>query len=380
MLARVLHVSASFPRSRTDATAPFLLDLLAGQRAAGWDARAVGLHDAGLPRHQVIDGVPVRRARYGPDGWEVLAFRGGGHARLQHRRHALLLPGMVASLGAAAWAEARRFRPDVVHAHWLLPNALVAALLPGRHRLVVTLHGNDVQLAAGRWASPVARWVARRADVVMAVSGPLARQAEEVLDLPAGSVAVTHLPLPLDMEPSPLPSGPPRLLAAGRASREKGFDVLLDALARPDAAAWHATVVADGPERPDLERRAAALGDRVRLLPLVPRRELFALMADHHAVVVPSRSEGLGLVAVEALALGRPVVASDVGGLPDVVIPGDDGLLVPPGDADALAAALGRLGADGLRAPVAASVAAHRPDAVVAAHAVAYGQEVPARD
>lgn len=380
MVARVLHISASFPRSRTDATAPFLLDLLELQRSAGWDARAVGLHDAGLPRRQSIDGVPVRRARYGRDEWEVLAFRGGGHGRLQHRRHALLLPGMVASLAAAAWSEVRRFRPEVVHAHWLLPNALVAAVLPGRHRLVVTLHGNDVQLASNRWAAPVARWVARRADVLLAVSAPLARQAEGVLSLAEGTIGVTHLPLPVELVPAPLPSGPLRLLAAGRASREKGFDVLLDALARPEASGWQATLVAEGPERADLDRRAAALGDRVRVLPLLARQELFELMRQHHVVVVPSRSEGLGLVAVEALALGRPVIASDVGGLPEVVIPGEDGMLVSPDDPAALTAALAEMAAAGVHPPMAAAVEPHGAAAVIEAHTLAYHLEVPTRD
>jgi glycosyltransferase involved in cell wall biosynthesis len=303
-----------------------------------------------------------------------LVYRGAGHGGVRSWRHALLLPGLVIALVWATVSEARRRRPDVVHAHWLLPGGLIAAMLPRRlvPKTVLTLHGTDVELAAGR-LRPLARRIVRRADVVLAVSVPLAHRAEDALGLARGSGVVARLPLPPDAIPAPLPSHPPkRLLAAGRASREKGLDVLLDALARPVAEEWEASLVTEGPERAALERQARALGlaDRVTFCDLQPREKLVALMRSHCAVVVPSRTEGLGMVALEALALGRPVVASAVGGLLEVVADGADGILVPPDDPAALADALSQLR---LVPPHAAAAERHRPAAVVAAHAVAYG-------
>jgi glycosyltransferase involved in cell wall biosynthesis len=372
-MVAVLHVSASFPRHVDDPVAPFLIDLVEGQRAHGWEPSVVAVHDRGLPRRHEVAGVAVRRARYAPDRFEVLAYRGGGHGGLRRPWHALLLPGLVVGLVLAVRSEVRRRSPDVVHAHWILPGGLVAALLPRRRRprVVVTLHGTDVELAAGRFR-PVARWILRRADAVLAVSEPLARRAEALLGLPAGSVDVARLPLPVELAPAPFPEGPRRVLAAGRASAEKGFDVLVAALAEPVAAGLSATLVAEGPQLDDLEREVAArgLGDRVARQPLVPRRELFQLIRDHHVVAVPSRSEGLGMVALEALALGRPVVASAVGGLTQVVVDPSDGRLVPPEDPAALAAALAEVP---LVTPSAEAAAPHRPAAVVAAHARAYG-------
>jgi glycosyltransferase involved in cell wall biosynthesis len=369
----VLHVSASFPRHVDDPVAPFLIDLVEGQRAHGWRPSVVAVHDEGLPTRHEVAGVPVRRVRYGPGRLEVLAYRGGGHGGLRAPWHALLLPGLMLALALAVRSEVRRAAPDVVHGHWILPGGLAVALLPRRRRsrTVLTLHGTDVELAAGR-LRPLARWVLRRVDAVLAVSEPLARSAEERLGLPAGSVGVARLPLPVDLAPTPMPDGPRRVLAAGRASTEKGFDVLVAALAEPAAAGTTATLVAEGPQLAELQEAIdrLGLGDRVAQRPLVPRRELFRLVAEHHVVAVPSRTEGLGMVALEALALGRPVVASAVGGLTQVVVDPTDGRLVPPEDPAALAAALAEVP---LATPAAPAAVPHRPPAVVAAHAAAYG-------
>ena len=173
--------------------------------------------------------------------------------------------------------------------------------------------------------------------------------------------------------------GPPwRLVAVGRASPEKGFDVLLEAvhLARRDGADVTLDIVGYGPDRAALEARGAQLGlaGAVRFLGPLPRAVLYERMAAAHAVVVPSRREGLGLVAVEALALGRPVIASRVGGLPEVVTAGT-GTLVPPEDPAALAHALQSLP---LPSPPANSpaVAAHAMGTVVAAHRAMYARAI----
>lgn len=382
-MTRVLHLSASFPRRPDDASAPFLLDLARVQRDHGWSPSVVALHDRGLPGRHDVDGIPVRRARYGPGAWEVLAYRGGlvhslprvvsGRRSPGAWRRALLLPALLHALFWSTVGELRRSRPDVLHAHWIVPGGFLAALVPRRlrPRTVVTLHGTDVELAAGR-LRPLARWVVRRVDGVLAVSTALARRAEEAMGLPEGTVGVARLPLAPGLVPTPIPSGARSVLAAGRASSEKGLDVLVAALAEPQGTGLSATIVTEGPQRSALEAQAAALGvdDRVALRGLVPRAELFDLVRTHQLVAVPSRREGLGMVALEALALGRPVVASAVGGLVDVVADGVDGALVPPDDPGALARALAAVP---LVSPLADAVAHHRPDAVIAAHAVAYG-------
>ena len=183
-----------------------------------------------------------------------------------------------------------------------------------------------------------------------AISGCVAEQ------LLAGGVAPGRVVLiPSAVDPAELAPGRPRgavrdelgagpdeviVLALGALVKRKGHDVLLDALDRldPRPIVW---IAGDGEERKALELKAGRLGDRVRLLG--KRADVADLLGAVDLVAMPSRAEGLGVAALEAMAAGRAVVASAVGGLAEVVVEGRTGLLVPPGDAPALAAALGRL-------------------------------------
>lgn len=145
------------------------------------------------------------------------------------------------------------------------------------------------------------------------------------------------------------------VLALGALVPRKGFDVLLEALARVADAPWELAIGGEGPERGALLARADSLGIGPRVRLLGRREDVPDLLGAADLVAMPSRREGLGVAALETLAVGRPLVASAVGGLGEAVVEGESGLLVPPGDVEALAAALRRLLDDGaLRARLAA--------------------------
>jgi glycosyltransferase involved in cell wall biosynthesis len=150
----------------------------------------------------------------------------------------------------------------------------------------------------------------------------------------------------------------PTLAFAGRIGRQKSLDVGLEAIARVAGVAL--LIAGDGPERARLERRVDDLqvGARARFLGSLPREEVLGLFRGADASLLSSTWENFPHTVVESLAVGTPVIATSVGGVPEVVTEGENGLLVPPGDVEALAAAIRRFYADdGLRERLAAAAA-----------------------
>lgn len=288
------------------------------------------------------------RARLEAAGIEVHVVADGLVKRRTSVRYALGLRALVASL-----------RPDLVHAHIHASEvAAAAAVWRSDVPLVLTEH------TEAPWRGPSARaalrWAAGRADLVVAVSSAVARHLVTDSGVPPEKVEVLlpavlpHVPAPVDV-PS---AGRPVVGTVGRLVPGKGVDVLLRALAGPALAGSDATcvVVGDGPQRPALERLAADLGLGDRVVFAGWREDARDLVAALDVLAVPSREDGSPLVVLEALGSGVPVVASRVGGIPDQVTDGREGLLVPPGDAGALGAALARVLHDaGLRAALAAA-------------------------
>jgi glycosyltransferase involved in cell wall biosynthesis len=240
----------------------------------------------------------------------------------------------------------RDWAPDVVHAHGLRAGAF-AALAGGPGAFVVTVHNAPPAAAPGRVIHAVLeRLTARRADAVTWVSGDLGARMRRAGARDAGRavVAAPAFPRPsADQVAAARASlgdgGHPAVFAAGRLTAQKGFDVLIDAAARWQSRhpAPMLAIAGEGPLAGELGSRARTAGAPVRFLGR--RADIPALMAAADVVVVPSRWEGQPLVVQEALRAGRPVVASRVGGIPGLT--GEDGaLLVPPGDATALAGAV----------------------------------------
>ena len=383
---RILHLTSTFPREPGGAGGSFLEDLARAQAAGGHDVTVIAPHDAGLALADQWGRVTVCRFRYGPDRFETLAYRGGLVGTARGVQGLLMVPLFIWGMFNAVLAASKEEKVDVVHAHWWLPAGLAAVFAAKRLRapLVITCHGSDVALAARRPViGGMARWVLRRATTVATVSDSLQTEVKKLTGLDA-----TVLRMPADLpEPPQLrrQSGADRLsatevglnvVAVGRLSPEKGFDVLIEALAL--VPGLNAEIIGDGPELQNLDSCAKRLNvdHRLRFSPALPRAAYLSRLADADAVVVPSRHEGLGLVAAEALALGKPVIASDIGGLPEVVgtaVSGGAARLVRPDDPKALAAALRELPLPSPAPEATEAVASrHRPEVVAAAHQVAY--------
>jgi glycogen(starch) synthase len=239
----------------------------------------------------------------------------------------------------------RSFRPNLVHEYHLGRSALFH-LETVRARpvpMLATLH--QVHRAEFLRPDEVIGTALRRADWVTSCSAVvLSQTTERVPEIAArSSVILNSLEAPA-LLPEPLPFDRPRLLCLGRVQEQKGFDLALMAFAslRERFPDLRLVVAGDGSERASLERWAVELGiaDRVDFLGWVVPQDVPALINAATIVLMPSRHEGLPIVALQAAQMARPVVATPVDGLSEVMVHGESGLLVEPEDSRALAEAI----------------------------------------
>ena len=294
---KVVVLTTSFPRAAGDVAGLFVADQVEHIRARGVGVRVVS---------------PASFRHYG------IAYGSGVAGNLRRKPYFVLaVPLMLAGFARAARRAA--VGADLVHAHWL-PSGIVA-MATGKP-FVVQVWGTDIELA--RRAPALARRVLRRARLVVAPSNALAEEArrlgaEDVRIIPSG----VELPAEVGTE-----AEPPEILYAGRLSPEKGVRELVEA-----ADGLPLVVVGDGPLRDEVP---GAVG-------FLPHDQLEERYARAAVVACPSHREGFGVVCAEAMAHGRPVVAGNVGGLRDLVVHEETGLLIEPGDVAALREALARL-------------------------------------
>src|SRR5437870_5909939 len=287
----------------------------------------------------------------------VAAHPGGPLARAAAAAGARIVPlGIANHFDVRAALVLRRLAPgfDVVHFHTARAHAL-APLSRGRGARLVVAGRMDYVPAGG----PYVRFLYNRAvDAVVAISEGVREALVRV------GVRREHIRVvPSGIDPGAYSAGPETrkalrdewgvgaeallVLVLGALERRKGHAVLLEAARRlaPAALGLRYVFCGEGSEARALGEAAAPLGGAVRFAGF--RRDVSACLAAADIVVLPSLREGLGVAALEAMAAGRPLVVSRVGGLAEVVLDEVTGLLVPPGDPGTLATALGRLGSDG---------------------------------
>jgi glycosyltransferase involved in cell wall biosynthesis len=297
---RVAFLTTSYPRDESDSAGAFMRDAVEDLQAAGVEIEVVS---------------PASFNHFG------IAYGAGIMGNLRRSPgKALLLPAFLAAYTRAARRTSRN--ADLVHAHWL-PSGLPARA-SGKPYLL-TMHGTDAELA--RRAPVLFRPLVRAARMVLCVSESLTETARRL-----GAREVRVVPMGIAVPDTTVESDdPPHVLFVGRLSEEKGVPELAEA-----AKGLPLVVVGDGPLR---DRVPGTVG-------FVPPAELPGYFDRAAVVVCPSRREGYGVVARQAMAHGRPVVATAVGGLAEAIVDGESGVLVPPGDIATLGEALRSLLAD----------------------------------
>jgi glycogen(starch) synthase len=346
---RILHLSWEYPPVMYGGLGRHVHALAETQAARGDDVVVITQSASGRSGDEIVGGVRVIRVERDAPG--VADWRS---------RFIAWTFGFNVAVARAGIALAREWHPDVVHGHdWLVAQAAVLIQEAARVPFVLTVHATESGRMHGVLATDLSRdidstedWGVQLADAVIVCSEYMRNEVEGLFGRDADQISV--IPNGIDPEQWRAPEsrrralrrqyGSPLVVYAGRLEAEKGVQTLIDAMVVlrrtiPDA---RAVVIGEGGAERDLRTHARRrrLGDALAFAGYVSEEDLRALVSAANALVVPSLYEPFGFVALEAMALGAPLVVSRTGGLAEIVEDGRTGWQFAPGDPEALAAVL----------------------------------------
>ncbi|MBR2308231.1 MAG: glycosyltransferase [Fibrobacter sp.] len=362
---KVLVIGSVYPRFHEDAEVPWLRTSIAHLKQAGVEIQVLAPAYKGLKSHE-IDGVKVNRFRYAPAGWEFLTHEEGAPSKMASKPwlQLLAIPYIISGFFKCI-GICRKFRPDVIHAHWPFPHAYIAlgAAKLFRIPLVLNFHGAELLLIRKKkWVKPLLKFAIGQAQAVFANSSFTAGKIKALRNVdvewsPYGTTLETG---EISAEPTQAPhpvNGKFKILFVGRHIERKGICYLIEAAKYLPRDQFEIRIVGVGDLTDKLKAQAAEVSTAPDSANIVFTGKLSpeALANEYRTAnvftlpaIVDSKgdTEGLGVVLIEAMELGLPVVASNVGGIPDVVVDGVSGILVPEKDPQALANAYKRLAAE----------------------------------
>jgi glycosyltransferase involved in cell wall biosynthesis len=326
---RLLVLTSTYPRWAGDPEPGFVHEL-SRRLAERFDVRVIGPHAAGALAWERLDDVDIHRYRYAPVALETLVNHGGILTNLKRSIWKwLLVPTFLVGQYLALRKALREFRPQVIHAHWLLPQGLIAAWGRQEVPLVATSHGADLFGLRGVLFARLRRWVVPRVSVVTLVSEAMRQRL--LAEQPQANAVVMSMGVDVRERfvTAAIKRNPAELLFVGRLVEKKGLHHLLHALPQVIAECPNArlTIAGFGPERERLERIVAEhdLKAHVDFIGAMPQASLPALYQRAALFVAPfieaddGDQEGLGLVVAEAMACGCPVVVGNVPATQDLV-------------------------------------------------------------
>ena len=365
---KVLVIGSVYPRFHEDAEVPWLRTSVAHLKQAGVDIQVLAPAYKGLKSHE-IDGVKVNRFRYAPANWEFLTHEEGAPSKMANKPwlQLLAIPYIISGFFKCI-GICRKFRPDVIHAHWPFPHAYIAlgAVKLFRIPLVLNFHGAELLLIRKKkWVKPLLKFAIGQAQAVFANSSFTAGKIKALRNVdvewsPYGTTLESNGKVGEPAKPTQVPhpiNGKFKILFVGRHIERKGIGYLIEAAKYLPRDKFEIRIVGVGDLTDKLKVQATEVSTTPDAANIIFTGKLSpeALANEYKnanvftlPAIVDSKgdTEGLGVVLIEAMELGLPVVASDVGGIPDVVVDGESGILVPEKDPQALADAFKRLEAN----------------------------------
>ena len=365
---KVLVIGSVYPRFHEDAEVPWLRTSVAHLKKAGLGIQVLAPAYKGLKTHE-IDGVKVNRFRYAPASWEILTHEEGAPSKMASKPwlQLLAIPYIISGFFRCI-GICRKFRPDVIHAHWPFPHAYIAlgAAKLFKIPLVLNFHGAELLLIRKKkWVKPLLKFAIGQAQAVFANSSFTAGKIKALRNVdvewsPYGTTLESGVPAGDNATAASAPhpvNGKFKILFVGRHIERKGICYLIEAAKYLPRDRFEIRIVGVGDLTDKLKAQAAEVSTAPGAAEIIFTGKLSpeALANEYRTAnvftlpaIVDSKgdTEGLGVVLIEAMELGLPVVASNVGGIPDVVVDGVSGMLVPEKDPEALAGAYRRLAAN----------------------------------
>lgn len=355
---KLLVFGSVYPRHDSDSEVPWLRETVQRLHSAGIDVEVMAPSWRGLKSHQ-IDSIRVRRFRYAPVRWEWLTHDEGAPSKVAKSFWMRVIALFYLICGTVAlFRIVRREQYDLIHVHWPFPHALMAypTKLLLHKKLILNFHGAELLLVRKfPWVAPLLRFAIRRADGIIANSS---FTAEKVKSLSSCHVQVIPYGSTLRngaKRATPFTSLPWRILFVGRHIERKGITYLIESLAHlKEREKWQLRIVGEGDLTQQLQQQAnsSPYANQILFTGKLTTQELEAEYSAASLFVLPAivdskgDTEGLGVVLIEAVETGLPLVASRVGGIVDVVLDGESGLLVDEKNPAQLAAAFERLSED----------------------------------
>lgn len=360
--SRLLVVTSTWPLRADDHRTPFVRDLTMDLASHGWDVLVLAPHAQGAATREMDGPISLRRFRYmWPSRLELLAYGGGGLINLRAPGRKLLAFPFVAAEILAVRNAIRRFRPDVVHVHWLLPQGFAAGLAARAADvpMIVTVHGGDVFGLRSPLFRPFKRMALKMASAITC-NGPATQREVAALGAELRKVSVIRFAPSFKgvVDQAEVQAWRARfapnskiILFVGRLIPEKGPDDFIEAIARTQDPRVHGVICGDGPMRAALQALAVrhAVADRIHFEGWVAPTGIACRMHGSDALLFPSKTspdgwvEAQGVVAVEAMRASLPVFAARSGGIPNVVEDAVTGWLFEESDVPAMAGLITRL-------------------------------------
>jgi glycosyltransferase involved in cell wall biosynthesis len=344
---KILILTQSFIRFKEDILSKHIFVLAQLLNQKGWEVLVLAPHAKGLKKYEEIDGVKIYRFQYFFQKYERIAYS-GMMQRLVFKNpiNPFIFIVFFFFFTRKALSLIKEQKPDVLHAHWWLPSGMVGCLVSKITKLplVLTLHGTDVGLIdKSSLFLFLAKKVLNCARKITVVSNFIKNKL--ILNLGTDADKFSVIPMPVDQTeifPKQVPPGKRKLiLSVARFTQQKEPEVLINAFYQLKKKNIEAELImiGEGPERGNLEKliNSLSLDKEVSLLDFMPQEKLNEYYNRCDMLVLSSVNEGFGLVLVEAQFCKKPVIGTDSGGIPDIIIEGKTGLLFPPGDVNALA-------------------------------------------